>query len=97
VETDGKFYDPCLMAVYANSKGPIAHKTSLIRNSNNLRKDGKGRSLVILKLLPGRSVPGFGEVWEILLPAECKRAGVLTAQDFQALKTDPDVMAGQLL
>jgi hypothetical protein len=97
VETDGKFYDPCLMSVYANSDGPIAHKTMLVKNSDKLRKAGKGRSLVILKLLPGRSVPGFGEVWEILTPAECKRTGVLTPKDFQALKMDPDVMAGQLL
>ena len=97
VETEGKFYDPCLMAVYAMSDGPIAHKTSLIKNSNNLRKAGKGRSLVILKLLPGRTVPGFGEVWELLVPEECKRKGVLTPQDFQALKSDPDVVAGQLL
>jgi len=42
-------------------------------------------------------VPDFGEVWEILVPDECKRKGVLTAQDFQALKSDPDVVAGQLL
>jgi hypothetical protein len=61
------------MAVYSNGEGPIAHKTSLIKNSNNLRKAGSGKSLVILKLLPGRTVHGFGEVWEILLPAECKR------------------------
>lgn len=96
VETDGKFYDPCLMAVYATSDGPVAHKTSLIKNSN-MRKAGKGRSLLILKLLPGRIVPGFGEVWEILVPEECKRKGVLTAQEFQAVKSDPDVVAGQLL
>jgi hypothetical protein len=97
VEVGGKFYDPCLMAVYANGEGPIAHKTSLVRNSNNLRMAGKGRSLVILKMLPGRTVPGFGEVWEILVPAECKQKGVLTAQDLQALKSDPDIVAGQLL
>jgi hypothetical protein len=41
-------------------------------------------------------VPGFGEVWE-MVPDECKRKGVLTSQDCQALKSDPDVVAGQLL
>ncbi len=97
VETGGKYYDPCLKAVYASESGPIAHKTSLVKNSNNMRKAGTGRSLIILKLLPGRSLPGFGEVWEILTPAECKAQGVLSAQDLQALKADPDIMAGKLL
>jgi hypothetical protein len=31
------------------------------------------------------------------VPAECKGKGVVTAQDFQAVKSDPDVVAGKLL
>lgn len=97
VESGGKFYDACLTAVYNNKDGPIAHRTRLIIGSTNLRKAGTGLALVILKQLMGRTVPGFGTVWEILTPAECKRAGVLSAQDLQALKNDPDVKAGKLL
>ena len=97
VETGGKYYDPCLMAVYTSPSGPIAHKTSLVKNSNNLRKVGTGKSLYILRILPGRSVPGFGEVWEILTIAECKGRSVLSAQDLQALKVDPEIMAAKLL
>lgn len=99
LETGGKYYDPCLMATYSNSNGPIGHKTSLVLNSGPdwLRKVGSGRSFYILKLVPAKTVPGFGEVWHMLTPAECKIAGVLTAKQMQAVKADPDVMAGKLL
>jgi hypothetical protein len=65
--------------------------------SSNLRKAGTGRALVILKQMLGRTLPGFGTVWEILTPAECKQPGVLSAQDLRALKNDPDVKASKLL
>jgi hypothetical protein len=96
VESGGKFYDACLTAVYSNKDGPIAHRTRLVMGSSNLRKAGTGRALVILKQMLGRTLPGFGTVWEILTPAECKQPGVLSAQDLKALKNDPDVKASKL-
>ena len=96
VETGGKFYDACLTAVYTHRDGPIAHRTPLIIGSNHLRKAGKGRSLVVFKQITGRTVPGFGSVWEILTLDECKRPGVLSPKDFQAVKNDPDVKASRL-
>ena len=94
VEAGNDFFDPCLMAVYKSIDGPIGHKTRLVLGSP-LRKAGTGKALVILNLLPGRSTPGFGEVWEILLPAEWKT--VLKREELQALKNDPDVKAAKLL
>jgi len=95
LQTGGKFFDPCLMAVYANAQGPIGHCTNSVGGTQGLRKAGTGNALVLLHLLPGRTVPGFGSVWEILLPAECKT--VLTSPELQALKNDPDVKAAKLL
>ncbi|MGD0632093.1 MAG: hypothetical protein ABR987_22405 [Terracidiphilus sp.] len=97
VETGGRFYDPCLMSVYDTSEGPIAHKTRLVIGSDDLRKAGTGKAMVFLRVLPGRTVPGFGEVREILVPAECKVKGLLSPKDYQAFKTDPDVIAAKLL
>jgi len=96
VSTGGKHYDPCLMAVYTTRDGPIAHRTRLIQGSEGaLRKAGAGRSLLILNLLRGRSVPGFGSVWELLAPSECKAA--LPRNLLDSLKNDPDVKSAALL
>jgi hypothetical protein len=95
VRTGGKYLDPCLMSAYTSTDGPIAHRTKLVVNSVGVRKAGTGAALVILHLLTGRSVPGFGSVWEILLPSECKTT--LTAAELAALKNDPDVKAAKLL
>jgi len=97
VETGGKYYDACLTAVYGSPDGPIGHRTRLVMGSINLRKAGTGPSFVVFRQIPGRTVPGFGTVWEILTPAECKKSGVLSATDLQALKNDPDVKVGKLL
>ncbi|HEX9564923.1 MAG TPA: hypothetical protein VF981_13160 [Gemmatimonadaceae bacterium] len=95
VQAEGKYLDPCLMSVYSSVNGPIAHRTRPIQGSaGSLRKAGTGLALVILRLQQ-RQVPGFGSVWEILLPAECKKA--VAAKDLQALKNDPDIKAGKLL
>jgi hypothetical protein len=94
LETGGKFYDPCLMSVYSQDREPVEQVTKLVMKTS-LRKAGTGRAIVIFRRVPGASVPGFGECWEILLPAEWKRA--LTADEVTALKTDPDVVAAKLL
>jgi hypothetical protein len=95
VSTGGKHYDPCLMAVYTSQDGPIAHRTKVIKDTEGaLRKAGTGRSLLILNLLRGRAVPGFGSVWEILLPSECK--AVLPRNQFESLKNDQDVKNARL-
>jgi molybdopterin biosynthesis enzyme MoaB len=52
---------------------------------------------VAVRCVLGRTVPGFGEVWEMLTPVECKCHAVLSAQQLQALKSDLDIMAGKLL
>ena len=96
VRSGTKFYDPCLMAVYTHERGPIAHTTKVVAGSAGaLRKAGTGRSLIVLHLLQGRTVPGFGSVWEILLPAECRKA--LSANELAGLKNDPEVKAAKLL
>jgi hypothetical protein len=96
VSTGGKHYDPCLMSVYTTQDGPIGHRTKLVQNSEGaLRKAGSGKSLLILNLLRGRAVPGFGSVWELLVPSECKSA--LPGNLFAALKNDPDVKSAGLL
>lgn len=91
------YYDPCLMSVYTSTDGPIGQRTRLVANTGGggLRKAGTGKALVLLHLLTGRTVPGFGSVWEILTPAEC--AGVLAPNELQGLKNDPDIKAGKLL
>jgi len=95
LSTGGKFYDPCLMAVYSSLSGPIGERTRQIPNGQGLRKAGQGRALVIFHLLAGRTVPGFGSVWEILKLEECKAA--LTAAELQTVKNDPDVKAAKVL
>ncbi len=98
VKVANKFYDPCLMAVYTTLEGPIAHKTRPVQGTYPpLRKAGTGKALIILSIVPGRTLPGFGEVWQILLPAECKRKGVLTPDNLKKLKRDPDVVSSKLL
>lgn len=94
LSTGGKFYDPCLVSVYTSDKGPVAHNTRLLAGQG-LRKAGLGTALIIVHLLAGRSVPGFGSVWEIVTPQECKKA--LTAAEFNFVKNDPDVKLGKLL
>jgi hypothetical protein len=95
LQTGGKFFDPCLMAVYAKEDGPISHRTKVIGSMEGLRKAGTGRALLLLRLLRGRTVPGFGSVWEVLTPAECKT--VLSATELQTLKNDQDVKDSKLL
>lgn len=75
LSTGGKFYDPCLMAVYSGERQPIGETTKLVTGCpGGLRSAGTGKDLIILHLLAGRSLPGFGSVWEILTPKECKTA-----------------------
>ena len=98
VQVSGKFYDPCLVAVYSTLAGPIAHKTRPVQKTTPpMRKAGTGRALIILQLMAGKSLPGFGEGWQILLPAECKKKGVLTIANLKALKEDPDIKGSRLI
>jgi hypothetical protein len=60
-----------------------------------MRKAGTGKAMIFLRLLPGKSVPGFGSVWEILLPSEVP--GVVTKQELISLKNDPDVKTYKVL
>jgi hypothetical protein len=95
VQAEGRYLDPCLMAAYSSNDGPIAHRTKPIQGvAGALRKSGTGRTMVILRLVQ-RAVPGFGSVWEILTPAECKKA--LSSKDLDALRNDTDIKAGKLL
>lgn len=91
LSTGGKYYDPCLMAVYTSNKGPVACETRSVAGPPGLRKAGSGNALVFLHLLAGKSVPGFGSVWEILKPQECKKA--LSTAEYNALKNDMDFKA----
>lgn len=98
VKESAKFYDPCLMAVYTTLEGPVAYKTRPVQGTfPPMRKAGTGKALIILQLVQGKTLPGFGEAWQILLPAECKAKGVLTPANLKALKNDPDVKFSKLL
>lgn len=95
-ETGGRFYDPCLMAVYQSKEGPVGQRLKPINGgAGELYKAGTGKALVILHLLRNRPVPGFDSVWEILLPAECKK--VLDQRNLQAVKDDLDVKVSGLI
>lgn len=97
IKVADRYYDPCLTAVYTTDKGPVLHETRPINNLGGtlmMRKAGAGRALILLRLLRGATVPGFGSVWEILTPADCKTA--LSAIELTALKKDPDVLAAKL-
>ncbi len=88
VSINGRFYDPCLMAVYQDQEGPVAAETVAI--GEGLRIAGTGRQLIVLSSLM-RAVPGFASVWEILTPKAC--AKVLKADKLAALKCHPTVKA----
>ena len=99
MKVGAKFYNPCLTAVYTDIDGPVAHKTRVIQGVNMRKagttgKSGWGKAIIFIRVIPGKTVPGFQSVYEILTPAECKTA--LSPLEFAALKKDPDVMAAKL-
>lgn len=91
LESGGKFYDACLSTTYASATGPIFHKTrqvgTLTETVPGLRFAGVGKSTIVLRLIPGRAVPGFGSVWEILTLDETKR--LLNGTDLKRFKATP--------
>lgn len=96
LETGGRYYDPCMMAVYQSKDGCVGQRVRAIGGgAGELYKAGIGKALVILHLLRNCPVPGFDSVWEILLPTECKT--VLDQRNFQAVKDDLEVKTAKLL
>lgn len=93
VSTGGKYYDPCLMSVYTSEKGPVAHETRIVGGQAGLRKAGLGSTLILLHLLAGKSVTGFGSVWEIVKPEECRKA--LSTAEYNFVKNDMDFKASK--
>ena len=98
---NGKFYDPCLTSVYGSADGPVMYKTFIVKGPlpsspsvPPIRKAGTGTSLMFFCLIPGRAVPGFGSVWEVVKPAELKN--VLSSNDYKIALTDPVVKAAGL-
>jgi len=96
VQVAGKFYDPCLMAVYTSLEEPIAHRARSIIGTKNphIRVVGTGKALVLLKPVL-KAVPGFGSVWLILLPKDVKKNGVemVGKDNLKLIKKDPRVAA----
>jgi len=106
LSANGKYYDPCLKAVYTSENGPVAGvlqningNIGLGRKNPPMMRVGNGRSLIIRMnerySTPQEKVPGFGSTWKILLPKECK--DVLDAEGWKLFKKDPFVKASGLL
>ncbi|CAN5503530.1 hypothetical protein BH10BAC3_BH10BAC3_12220 [soil metagenome] len=96
-ESEGKFYDPCLSAIYATKEEPILIKTRIVTKSveGALRYGGVGRSTVILKRKVG-VVPGFGSTWEMFSLFKDNVSKMLSAAEFAALKAQPELKAAGL-
>ncbi|VAW76496.1 hypothetical protein MNBD_GAMMA15-1622 [hydrothermal vent metagenome] len=100
VQVAGKFYDPCLMAVYTSLEGPIAHRTSMIKGTYPyVRMAGDGKALVLLQHLPGKAVSGFQSVWRILLPKDLKKKGaeLVSKDNLKLIKKNQRVKNSRLL
>jgi hypothetical protein len=86
-----KFYDPCLSSMYSSAGGPIEHKTyrvgTLADSVPGVRYAGQGRAAIIIRVIPGKALPGFGSVWEILKPSEVKL--VFKGNDLKLIKATP--------
>ncbi|TDU28662.1 hypothetical protein DFR24_3037 [Panacagrimonas perspica] len=98
IKCNGKWYDPCLTAQYFTREGPVQAYTEKVGPTSansiaSLRKAGTGPALMVFKLEPGRSVPGFGSVWKLIRKNELKAA--VTQLDLVKAKADPDLKAAK--
>jgi hypothetical protein len=99
VKSEGKYYDPCLSSIYSSATEPILINTSLITGfpGGSLRFGGTGKAIVILRLIPGRSVPGFGSTWELFSLFKDNIAKKLTSKEYAAVKLNPVIKAAGVL
>jgi hypothetical protein len=91
VKSEGKYYDPCLSTTYSSATEPILITTNLVMafTGGSLRYGGTGKSTVILRLIPGKTVPGFGSTWELFSLAKDNLSKKLTTKEYAALKATP--------
>lgn len=87
----GKYYDACLSTTYKSDQEPIFQKTlrvgTLTESVAGVRYAGIGRAAIILRVIPGKVLPGFGSVWEILKLDEVKK--VFSGQDLKRVQATP--------
>jgi hypothetical protein len=92
VECQGKFYDPCFATIYKTKEEPVAHRTKAVTLPDAVLSvptsySGNGRTMIILRKVVNKTVPGFGEVWEMLKLDEVKRA--FSSADLKLLSRFP--------
>ena len=89
LESGGKFYDPCLSAIYAREDGPILARTTNVPNATHIVYAGFGRSTILMRSLPNRTAPGFGGVWEVFPIDKNEIKKLLNAKEYAAVKLIP--------
>jgi hypothetical protein len=86
-----KFYDPCLQATYMSKEEPIFQKTTrvgtLAQSVPGVEYAGLGKATILLRKIPNKTLPGFGDVFEIIKLNEVTT--VFSGEDLRRIRATP--------